>query len=46
MAHLWKFLCTETWTFDPRDRSWFTVAYHTFNLFEGAVWTVFGVLVL
>ena len=46
MTHLWEILGTETWTYDPRDRSWFTVAYHSFNLFEGAVWTVFGVLVL
>jgi hypothetical protein len=34
------------WVYQPRDGSLFTVAYHTFNLFEGAVWVVFAGLVL
>jgi hypothetical protein len=46
MARFLDFLCTETWTYDPRDRSWFAVGYHTFNLLEGAAWIVFGLLVL
>jgi hypothetical protein len=46
MARLLEFLWIETWTYHPGDRSWFAIGYHAFNLFEGAAWFVFGVLVL
>lgn len=37
---------TTWWAYDSRDRSLYSLSYHTFNLGEGVVWVVFGVLVL
>jgi hypothetical protein len=33
------------WSYRPDDVSWFSIYYHTFNLFEGTVWVVFAILV-
>ncbi len=37
---------TTWWTYDPRDRSLYSISYHAFNLVEGAIWVTFGLLVL
>lgn len=34
------------WTYSPRSATWIEHAMHGFNLFEGAAWIVFAVLVL
>jgi hypothetical protein len=34
------------WTWTDGDRSWHSIAVHTFNLIEGLAWCVFSVLVL
>jgi hypothetical protein len=34
------------WTYPPGNPSWVETPYHTFNLFEGAVWVILSGLVL
>lgn len=34
------------WEYPRPHDSWVSVAYHGFNLFEGACWVVFGILVV
>ncbi len=34
------------WRYRPRDPLEFSLPYHVFNLFEGAVWVIFAGLVL
>ena len=33
------------WRYDSQDGSWLSEVYHVFNLLEGAIWLILGVLV-
>lgn len=33
------------WRYDSQDNSWWSEIYHAFNLLEGVVWLILGVLV-